>query len=90
MGIRQTTQHDGFEPDQDRRGVGTDEPEPQRIQDMIIVLRNAPENLSDIGDGLQILDRPDFIEPEVAARAEEPQDETRDRQCGDTQDESTV
>ncbi len=79
-GNGQSAEDDRFETNDNRRRCRADHPQPERIQEMIIILRDAPKNVADIGNGLEILDRPDFIEPEITARTENPQQQADNRQ----------
>jgi hypothetical protein len=51
-----------------RRCLRADNEEPERIQEMVVVLRNGIKDFIGTTDGFEVLQGPDFIEPEVAAR----------------------
>src|ERR1700689_3542282 len=48
--------------------------EPERIQEVIIVVRNAPEDLPEVLDGPEVDQRPDFVVAERPMRGDEPDD----------------
>ena len=68
-----------------RRSVRAGQIEPGRVQEMVVVVVDAPEDLVDGGQLSDKLEAPDLVEPEVARCGEQPKHKPgeRDRGNGD-------
>ena len=85
-GNSQGPTEDRFEPDDLRRRIRPDDEQPERIQKMVVVLRDRVEDFIGAMQRLEVLQGPDFIEPEIAARAKEPKDKAGEREREDAPD----
>ena len=73
---------DGEGAEQDRepalrkgRCLGTEEIEPHRIENVVVVVVDAPDDAAEGGDPLQEVEGPDLVDPEFAPRALDAEDE---------------
>ncbi len=55
-----------------RRGVGAGQIEPGRVQEMVVVVVDAPQDLVDRGQPADEIEAPYLVEPEVARGGEQP------------------